>query len=532
MSLESMTIDANDDDEVVVTRLYAGETTSDVTNDDSGGVQRAENEKELATEEQAADGVVLEELQCPGEEVTVENDAEENTASGELGELVTDTAADVEEDTAATGSDGMVLDELRGEGEVTDATATEDDTAADGDDGGGFEITFEEPPQKKKKGNSKIDYPGGSKATHVESQTERVRRAENKLGELTIVQNELYELCKQFEAANTTAVHLICDVRRQLRGDIPQLPALPDPLQPYMTERRTRAAQRTQERNENPIRVDAGLLIQRLVEGVRDGIDRGQAPQVLFCLAFLIPLRSNDLNPAHARKNTDRRASAETHLLAEKTKSGVVVVGTLLNRWPSKDNPNCEPPSPYGAPFICDKKHYPLMRDALEFVFTGPHPPCTRTQKEYQKNVPSGPGSGNEWGNAMHLGIHKPMMKRLKLTDALVAPTGTWEEQAAIFTKGNGRAFASCAIEQGRFVTESDLLSAVAFTRGLGHRPMAVADHNYRKFRCENVTPVAGVVLRKIIAEDPLLVPNDGLSDDIVNGLYLTSAPAQGEEAP
>lgn len=265
---------------------------------------------------------------------------------------------------------------------------------------------------------------------------------------------------------------------------------------------------------------------------MRDGIERVQVPQILHCLAFLIALRANDLNPGHTRQGTDRRASAETHVWAESTKSGVPVVGSLLNLWPSKQNPNFEPLEPYGTVCICDPKDYPLMQRALQCVHDNAHLPCTRTMKEYKDNVPSGPETdASEWGRGMHLGARKIMMQRLKLTDALVEPTGTLEEQAAIFTKKNGRAFAACMMEQGRFVTEPNLLSAVAFTRALGHRPMAEADHNYRIFRCENVTTLKNIILRKITAEDPLKVPN-GLSDGITGGVYLTSAPAQDEETP
>jgi len=97
-------------------------------------------------------------------------------------------------------------------------------------------------------------------------------------------------------------------------------------------------------------------VLQRLVDGVRDGIEHGQVPQLLHCLAFLIPLRGNDLNPAHVRAGTDRRASAETHVWADETKSGVAVVGSLLNLWPSKKNPNNEPPEPYGTVCISARK--------------------------------------------------------------------------------------------------------------------------------------------------------------------------------
>mmetsp|Transcript_27803 Transcript_27803/g.85289 ORF Transcript_27803/g.85289 Transcript_27803/m.85289 type:complete len:158 (-) Transcript_27803:142-615(-) len=153
--------------------------------------------------------------------------------------------------------------------------------------------------------------------------------------------------------------------------------------------------------------------------------------------------------------------------------------------------------------------------------------------KEYQDNVPSGPETdAGEWGRGMHLGPRKLMMQRLKLTDALVEPTGTWAEQAAVFTKGNGRHFAACMLEQGRFVKGPGLLSAVAFTRALGHKPMAEADHNYRTFDCGRVTPADGVVLHAATAEDPLKVLN-GLSDDIAQGVFLTpSAAPQPDDLP
>ena len=346
-------------------------------------------------------------------------------------------------------------------------------------------------------------------------------------------------LCEQCGVAIKTAINLQTDLRGRVRDEFPKdengkplLPRMPAALQRIVKERRATAAQATTARNENPTRVNGDLLVQRAVDGVRDGIERVQVPQLQHFLAFLIPLRANDLTPAHVRASTDRRASAEPHVWAETTKSGVPVVGSLLNLWPSKDNPNLPPPLPYGTVCTCDPKDYELIQRGLQCVHDNKDLPCTRTMKEYRDNVPSGPETdAGEWGRGMDHGIKKQMMKRLKLTEALVEPTGTWAEQAAIFNKSQGRHFAACMMEQGRFVTEPNLLSAVAFTRALGHRPMAEADHNYRILRCENVTTLKNVILRKITAEDPLFGPND-LSDGIAGGVYLTSAPAQDEETP
>ena len=331
-----------------------------------------------------------------------ENDPR-NVSAGELQSDVADGDGGTEDDPAADSNSDVVV--VESESRDDEATAS---TASLGSDGDDVTIVQPEQPKKKRKGNSKIDYPGGSKDAYLDVLAGRVRGADDKVGTLTTVQNELYDLCRRSGVADKTAINLQNDLRNRVRDEFPkdengrkhQLPRLPDALQPKMRERRPMAAQATTARNENPIRVNGDLLVQLAVEGVRDGIERGQVPQVLHCMAFLIALRANDLNPGHTRQGTDRRASAETHVFAETTKSGVVIEGTLLNRWPSKYNPNYEPPEPYGTVFICDQKDYELIQRALQFIFDNKDLPCTRTMKEYQDNVPSGPETTPENGAA------------------------------------------------------------------------------------------------------------------------------------
>ena len=54
-------------------------------------------------------------------------------------------------------------------------------------------------------------------------------------------------------------------------------------------------------RMEKPIAMMADKLIGLVVAGVKDGIERKQYPQVIFCLNYLIALRPNDLNRGHVR---------------------------------------------------------------------------------------------------------------------------------------------------------------------------------------------------------------------------------------
>jgi len=180
-----------------VTRLGAGETTCDVAEpaagaaDDSGGVQRAENEKDLGTEEHTADGVedmVVDEVQRAEAGLPAESAGEEDTVGGELGEL---------------------------QGVVTDGADTEDDTAATDDDGGGFEVTIEEPP--KKKARSKVDYPGNSKTAFFKLLADRVQNAADRIDEEKVVEKEIYELGKDKQEINTILAN-IKEFRKVLKG--------------------------------------------------------------------------------------------------------------------------------------------------------------------------------------------------------------------------------------------------------------------------------------------------------------------------
>ena len=58
---------------------------------------------------------------------------------------------------------------------------------------------------------------------------------------------------------------------------------------------------RVAERMNDPIIIQTDKLISTIVSGLRDGIERRQYPQVIFCLNYLIALRPNDLNRGHVR---------------------------------------------------------------------------------------------------------------------------------------------------------------------------------------------------------------------------------------
>ena len=152
-------------------------------------------------------------------------------------------------------------------------------------------------------------------------------------------------------------------------------------------------------------RIYGDLLIAKMTSALQHGITHRQAPQVLFCLGYLVGLRANDLNTAHERRSgievfhvdLDRDIDFAAIVFEEGTATTTPCVGTLLNFKPSKHNGSKEP-ARYATPFICDSVYYPLMREALAFLRAPETQECRCTTRisDYP-SVPSGPERSQEW---------------------------------------------------------------------------------------------------------------------------------------
>lgn len=64
---------------------------------------------------------------------------------------------------------------------------------------------------------------------------------------------------------------------------------------------------------ENPIQINADLMIAKALAGLKDGLHDKIYPEVKLCLSFLCCLRSNDLNPKFVRGNGQAPKLGVTH---------------------------------------------------------------------------------------------------------------------------------------------------------------------------------------------------------------------------
>ena len=102
---------------------------------------------------------------------------------------------------------------------------------------------------------------------------------------------------------NSTKYHFKLMRRHLINMGITVLPKCPRELyQRVSAIENSRVAARM----EKPIVMMADKLIGLVVAGVKDGTERKQYPQVIFCLNYLIALRPNDLNRGHVRVGAGR----------------------------------------------------------------------------------------------------------------------------------------------------------------------------------------------------------------------------------
>ena len=248
-------------------------------------------------------------------------------------------------------------------------------------------------------------------------------------------------------------------------------------------------------RFENPPKLNGDLLIQKITMALRHGIDFIQAPQVLFCLGYLVGLRSSDLNTAHVRRTGERTFRVDLRNDFDIAESVVEddgrrsrSVGTLLNLRPSKAKQDtC---TAYATPFICDSDMYPLVWEALAFLRdpATQNLPCNRFLRNYPK-TPSGPTSCQEWDKT----LFPHMIKSFGFYDA-VAPD---DRSRVKFTANLGRSFVASCVEQGRFCLGENLQPSRAVELILGHRLFSTSNGNYLRL---DVRPsvVPGVVLKDL----------------------------------
>ena len=370
---------------------------------------------------------------------------------------------------------------------------------------------------------------GRSNKKFREDKCRQIRQASNKQEALALAEQELLDRFRG-NVRVTTVKNYYKTLRQRAFEENSELMGKKIPYRPEMMRLCKEVAvierAHTASRFVQPMKVDGNRLIRLAVAGVRDGIDRKQVPQVLFCLNYLIGLRPNDLNPATIRPFATS-ASSDTHIFASQLFGGQKVVGTLLNLLPSKLQRNADPMAKaYACVFICHPSEYGLMRDAISFVFANASLPCTTCVSEFRNDKPSGPTSGTEWGwtGRTGRGIMQEMITRLKFNEVVI----DWGSVPPTFTKALGRSFATSCVEQGIFRLGGSLRPYRAVELYLNHDVMSNYNVNYLKIDCRP-GQYEDVELCAVEADDGVLCEDcDGRI--IHKGVYLRQTSHPGSD--
>ena len=329
--------------------------------------------------------------------------------------------------------------------------------------------------------------------------------------EAMLVRDEMLAMLNGASAAFETKKNCFRDLRRVIKAEHPDVAKDDWPRCPGEIFLMTQAQEKKNliARTNNKIVINASLLIQRMVHGVRDGMERKQVPQVLFCLGYLVGLRPNDMNTQKKRTN-ETFSCAEDYQCIENATTGAdewrEVVGTIKNRKPSKENASVDFVGEYTTVFICETEDYDLIKSAIAWVMDDCNAkrPCTTLLVEYERGDPSGAeAKGQEWRSGREKGwITTKMVERLGLNGA-VASSKDWGIHTGGFTKQLGRSFVASCIEQGRLEFDKGLTSSQAIELALGHAPLSNNNVNYLKFDCRPCPTVAGVVAVKVCEDYP-----------------------------
>ena len=356
----------------------------------------------------------------------------------------------------------------------------------------------------------RVKWPGGKRGC-FDAYCKRVKASKDPKVECALVGKELSKLTSG--QGNVLIKEAFKQLRKELRKqcdiDDKCLPKYPDGIfQRVKQEERARMAQR----DDNPAIIEFCILMPKLIEALRDGLKYKKAPQVLFCLNYIIGLRPNDLNPLHIRGN-GFQASADTNIILGDHVGGVV--GSICNTRPSKQIEGKTKHAAYGTCLICDPTDYELVFSAVKWLFS---PQCTEmvcntSLKDFLNNVPSGLPRNNH--TSEYLTNFKQMANKYRFHDAVK----NWGSVRPSFTQQLGRSFVACSVEQGRFQLSPELRPLKAVELVLGHDQFSSNNINYLKLTV-NPPKVSSVMMHKILPSNEFVI--NGI--EVSYGVYLANS--------
>ena len=356
----------------------------------------------------------------------------------------------------------------------------------------------------------RVQWPGGKRGC-FDAYCKRVKASKDPKVECALVGKELSKLTSG--QGNVLIKEAFKQLRKELRKqcdiDDKCLPKYPDGIfQRVKQEERARMAQR----DDNPAIIEFCILMPKLIQALRDGLKYKKAPQVLFCLNYIIGLRPNDLNPLHTRGN-GFKATAETNIILGEHVEGVV--GSICNTIPSKQIEGKTKHAAYGTCLICDPVDYELVFSAVKWLFSPQcfEMVCNTSLKDFLNNVPSGLPRNNH--TSEYLTIFKQMANKYRFHDAVK----NWGSVRPSFTQQLGRSFVACSVEQGRFQLSPELRPLKAVELVLGHDQFSSNNINYLKLTV-NPPKVSSVMMHKILPSNEFVI--NGI--EVSYGVYLANS--------
>ena len=319
---------------------------------------------------------------------------------------------------------------------------------------------------------------------------------------------------KLFPTPDSASLHTINNhyskLRKELGNEFPTLrgstilPKMPKELSDQRKENEIEAVNK---HILSPMTIDADLMINKALSGLREGLRDRVYPEVKLCLSFLCCLRSNDLNTLVVRSNGQAPKLGETHHWLD------TFPGTF-SMLPSKQKEGTDYKA-FANITIVKPEFYSLIRKAFEFLLDHQNAKkaCYCTLESYNTRKECGAQTKNcEWGYR----IKEVMIDRIGFKQAVTNWNG-WEDKEFI-NETFGRRFVACCVHREIIKFADDLnVGTLAADYCLGHVLGSSATRTYLRYSLRP-TQIPGVVLKKVQEDNPIAISED---TKITQGLYL-----------
>jgi len=351
-----------------------------------------------------------------------------------------------------------------------------------------------------------------NEATLIESLRKRVREGDDKAKLQKELGQEYYIYLKEHKKFKPNTIQKKFRSKEKLNRDLDFKIKEPEENKELV---KLQCELSKQSKREDQVIIDATILIDRIIDGLKEALKYEIYPQVLFCMNFILCGRANDLNIKRIRGD-GTHSSKDTHFVLENyIYKEQEIIGTIVNLLTSK-NQNKNHVKEISLPMICHSEHYGLVKTGLDFLMSEEKADmkCYSSVIAYKNKDKCGAPKfkhgqrQNEWKH-----IRPCMVTRLKLKDAILKSPEKWKFD---FSNCTGRDFVASFVADGSF-EKGGLGNNLVHETVLGHTGDSSANAAYEKIKLKNM-PKYDVVLKKIDPTEPLKIGHRS----IANGLYLT----------